>query len=101
VLAFYDGAAGHRFDEAAALWSPRMQAAYPPAQFINGRFSQTQRIAVDRADVVSSDDAAGRATVAVEVVEVADGATQRWRGTWQVVRGPDGWLLDQPNLAAA
>lgn len=77
-----------------------MQAQYPPAENIAGRFSQTQRLWVNSAQVVSV--SGDRATVAVDLGEVtgSPAVTRRWVGTWQLVRGPSGWLLDAPNLRA-
>ncbi|MBI3971556.1 MAG: serine/threonine protein kinase [Chloroflexi bacterium] len=100
VLTFYRLVAQHEFDRAVPFWTPRMQAAYPPDVNIYRRFGQTQQITVERADVISLDQAAGRATVAVVLVEVTGEppATRRWDGTWQLVRMPTGWLLDQPNF---
>ena len=76
-----------------------MRAAYPPGENINGRFARTDRMLVQRADVISVDQASGRATVAIDLQEVLDsGVTRHWSGTWGLVRGTSGWLLDQPNL---
>jgi hypothetical protein len=41
VTGFYQLVDDHRFGEAATMWSPRMQASYPPAENITGRFSRT------------------------------------------------------------
>jgi hypothetical protein len=100
VASFYGLISQHEFDLATRLWSARMQAAYPPGQNIYGRFAQTQRISVQRADVVTLDQAAGRATVAVDVAEVIGSppTTRRWVGSWHLVRIGTGWLLDQPSL---
>ena len=77
-----------------------MQANYPPAANLNGRFAQVQAMTLQRADVISVDQASGRATVAVDLIEVTGSppARRRWVGTWQLVRGPSGWLLDNPSL---
>lgn len=40
VQDFYARVAAHDFNAAASLWSPRMRAAYPPAQNIDQRFSE-------------------------------------------------------------
>ncbi|MBV9174557.1 MAG: hypothetical protein JOZ81_31230 [Chloroflexi bacterium] len=96
VQDFYARVAAHDFDDAAALWSPRMRAAFPPAQNIDQRFSGTRSVTVRRADVVSQ--TGDRAAVAVQLDEAAADGQHHWSGTWQVVRGPDGWLLDQPQL---
>jgi serine/threonine-protein kinase len=100
VQAFYGHAAGGRFDGAAGLWSQRMLVAYPPGENITQRFGETRELTVQRAEIVSVDEAAGRATVAVDLLEVVGSPpqTRRYVGTWQLVRGPGGWLLDQPNL---
>ncbi len=98
VQDFYARVAAHDFQDAAALWSPRMRAAFPPAQNIDQRFSGTRAVSVQRADVVSQTGV--RAAVAVDLDEVAADRQHHWSGTWYEVRGPDGWLLDQPQLEA-
>jgi hypothetical protein len=100
VTSFYQLVAQQQFELATQLWTPRMQAAYPPAENIRRRFAQTEEISLRRADIISMDEAAGRATVAVDLVEVTSFATRRYVGTWQLVRAGAGWLLDQPNLQA-
>jgi len=100
VRSFYALLEQGNFDDATGLWTAHMRGAYPPAENVYGRFARTQALTVRRADVVALDAAAGRATVAVDLTEVVGppAATRRYVGTWQVVRGPSGWLLDQPNL---
>ncbi len=75
-----------------------MRAAFPPAQNIEQRFSGTHAVTVQRADVVSQTD--DHAAVAVDLDEAAADGEHHWSGTWQVVRTPDGWLLDEPQLQA-
>ena len=101
VVVFYHLAAQHDFGAAAALWSDRMRAQYPPSSDIDQRFSGTTAVDIQEAKVVSYDSAAGRATVAVQLVEQTDSGSTRWVGTWDVVRGPNGWLLDQPDLRSS
>jgi len=96
VQDFYARVAAHDFQDAAALWSPRMRATFPPAQNIDQRFSRTRAVTVRRADVVSQNG--DRAAVAVDLDEAAADGQHHWSGTWYEVRGPDGWLLDQPQL---
>jgi len=97
VRGFYQLVSAHQFDAAASLWSARQQAQYPPAINIAGRFANTSEISVDMARIANQN--ANTATVAVTITEVKQGqAPQRLNGTWQLVRGPSGWLLDQPNL---
>ncbi len=100
VRTFYQYVNARQFAEAAALWSPRMRGAYPPAQNIDSRFAQTQTLTLSRADVVQVDAASGRATVAVRLSEVVGpaGSTREYAGNWNLVRGSSGWLLDDPNL---
>ena len=77
-----------------------MLTVYPPGEHIAGRFGRTRRLVVQRAEAVALNTGAGRATVAVDVLEVVGvpPVTRRYVGTWQLVRGRTGWLLDQPNL---
>ena len=98
VTSFYTLIARHDYRSAAQLWSPHMQAAFPPAENINQRFGQTQMLAVERAEVISQDPVNGKAAVGVHVLESTDDGARRWVGTWYLVRGPSGWLLDQPQL---
>ncbi|GAC1317090.1 MAG: hypothetical protein NVSMB2_10470 [Chloroflexota bacterium] len=99
VATFYGLVSSHQFDTAANLWSEHMRIAFPVAENINSRFAQTQSIQLQRADVVNR--TGSQATVAVELTEVTTNGQRRYVGTWQLVRGANGWLLDQPNLQAA
>lgn len=102
VTRFYQLIGQHQFDQAAGLWSSNMRAQYPPAQNINGRFSDTTDMTLQHVKAIAVDEGAGRATVEVDVIEIVGsaGTTRNWVGTWSLVRGSDGWLLDQPNLQA-
>jgi len=100
VADFYARVARRDFRSAAALWTSRMQANYPPAQFIDGRFAGTSSLQLLGNQTTSVDVVSGRATVAIDLLETTSSGTQRWVGTWQLVRGNDGWLLDRPSLAA-
>lgn len=103
VVEFYRLIDEQQFDQAAQLWSERMRANFPPGENINGRFAATQDIVVQRADVVSLDEAAGTSMVAVEIVETtsAEPAMRRWVGNWYLVQESGTWLLDQPDLHQA
>ncbi len=96
IARFYQDVSGHDFAAAAALWSAGMQARYPPAVYIDHRFAATQQINLQAARIVGS--RGGQAVVYVRVVEVLDGQTRHWVGTWQLVNTESGWLLDRPNL---
>jgi hypothetical protein len=59
------------------------------------------RIDVQQAEVVEIDPQRRQATVAVRVREVAGPplpSEHVYVGTWHLVRGPTGWLLDQPDI---
>jgi len=99
VARFYQAVASHDFASAAALWTPRMQAQYPPDEYIDHRFAATQAINL-RAERTLG-DGGGLAIVYVDLVEVIGGQSRYWVGTWQLVDTASGWLLDQPNLGAA
>ena len=100
VADFYGRVARRDFAGAAALWTARMQASYPPADFIDGRFAATTGLQLLRNETTSVDAVSGRATVAIDLVETTSSGTKRWAGTWQLARTNEGWLLDQPSLAA-
>jgi hypothetical protein len=99
VRSFYDLITQERFDEAAALWSPRMQSNYPPSTNIYGRFDRTRQIVIR--DVSPVPQNTSGTTVAIDILEVLDsGVTRRWVGTWQMVWDGSRWLMDMPNLRA-
>jgi hypothetical protein len=102
VRSFYAYLEQGQFDQALGLWTARMRSAYPPADNIYSRFARTQSLTVHRADVVALDAANGRATVALNLGEVVGppSVSRTYVGNWYLVRGPDGWLLDQPSLRA-
>jgi hypothetical protein len=99
VSRFYQLVAQHQFDAAVQLWTARMQAAYPPGENVYQRFADTTSMTVVSDQVTAPADSS--ALVSVTVVEVRSGQTTRWVGTWFVVRGSSGWLLDQPALRPA
>ena len=101
VRAFYGDLDQGRFDDAVGLWSARMRATYPPAEYLYHRFAATRSLSLRRADVVSLDAAGGRATVAIDLLEVVGSSTRHYVGRWYLVRGLSGWLLDQPALEAS
>jgi hypothetical protein len=97
VRSFYALAAAHNYNVAAQLWSARQQAAYPPGEYINGRFDATQRIDVTIGSV-QVDAGEGRATVNIDIVETRSDGVRHWVGAWQCIRTPSGWMLDNPDL---
>jgi hypothetical protein len=99
VARFYQAVSAHDFQAAATLWTSRMQAQYPPAEFIDQRFSGTQQINLEAERMLG--DGGGIAIVYVDVVEVIDGQTRHWLGTWQLDDTSSGWLLNRPNLRVA
>jgi hypothetical protein len=100
VAAFYDDAAHHRWADAVALWSPRMQAQYPPDEWLIGRFDHTSRIVITRLRTISIDRGAGTARVAVSLTEyrTIQPSPRSFVGSWDLVRRDGRWLLDQPHF---
>jgi hypothetical protein len=98
VARFYQALSAHQFGMATNLWTARMQAQYPPAEYINHRFSATQQIGLRAGQVVGRNGSV--AVVYVDVVEHIGAQTRRWVGTWQLVATSSGWLLNRPNLRA-
>ena len=100
VARFYELVVAGDFDAAAGLWSDRMRAEYPPEGYIDGRFAPTTRIDLLRNDLVDIDEAAGTATVAVDLVEYRSSgpSPRRFVGQWDLIRTPDGWRMDEPHF---
>jgi hypothetical protein len=99
VSDFYDRVVAHDFDGAVQLWSSSMQASYPRSEYVDGRFSNTSSMALQRNQLVFT--GAGQATVAIDLVEVRGGRTYHWVGSWYLVQSGSGWLLDRPSLRPA
>jgi hypothetical protein len=76
-----------------------MKANYPPLSYIHGRFDHTQGLNVRITNVSQQ---ANTATVGVALAEQnSDGTVNGYAGSWNLVRGPSGWLLDSVNLSPA
>jgi hypothetical protein len=99
VATFYELVQRHEFDTAAELWTPRMRAAFPPAENIDHRFAQTQQVVVNRVEVVSA--RGEQVVVGVDLNERNAAGQRHYVGTWSVVRAGNAWLLDEPNLETA
>ncbi|HEX6062029.1 MAG TPA: hypothetical protein VF001_08155, partial [Candidatus Limnocylindria bacterium] len=99
VVSFYRLVTARQYAEAARLWSPRMQANYPPASNIDQRFAATRSISADSAVVISQ--GLNTATVSVYLTEVTSSGTRHWSGTWSIVRSGSGWQMDSPQLGPA
>jgi hypothetical protein len=99
VADFYRLVQQHQFDAAVRLWSPSMQAAYPPGVNVYQRFADTTSLNLlrDQASQTGGD----AAVVSIDLVEIRDGQTYRWTGNWYLVRASTTWLLDQPALRPA
>jgi hypothetical protein len=100
VQEFYRRIDRKDFAGAQELWSSDMRRRFPPDENIWQRFAQTRSIRVEQATLTNSNSAGGQATVSVQIVETVGtgGESQVFSGTWSLVRGSDGWLLDQPSL---
>jgi hypothetical protein len=100
VARFYDLVESHEFDAAAALWSDRMRAEYPPDEYIDGRFSRTTRIDLLRNEVLFLDADSGTAVVAVDLVEhrTVEPTPRRFTGRWDMILTDDGWRMDEPHF---
>jgi hypothetical protein len=100
VSRFYRLVANHDYDAAAALWSPRMRRQYPPSRYIDGRFTETTRIAINRLRIERMSLAQRDAVVFVDLTEYrSSGAARHWFGTWDLVLLNGAWLMDEPHLS--
>jgi hypothetical protein len=100
VEQFYTDVAYHNFEAARSLWSSDLLQSCPSATCINQRFANTTYIRINGISLQSQSSAT--ATVNVDLTEtLASGTTNRYTGTWHLVTGSGGWLLDSPSLNAA
>ncbi len=100
VVEFYYLLQRSDFENITPLLSGHMRDTVPWDPKLLRERTPPGELRVERAEVVEVDPSYREATVAVEVVETgkAESHTKRYVGTWQVVRGPVGWQLDQPDL---
>lgn len=96
VASFYNLVGQRKYNQAASLWSSNMQANYPPADNINGHFSQYTDVFLQSSKLVRQSN--GAATVYVTVTEVGPSGNTSVSGNWYLIRGPSGWLLDSEGL---
>jgi hypothetical protein len=76
-----------------------MKSQYPPSTYINGRFSPTTRIDINRISITSMSVANKTAKVFVDLTEYrTNGSTRHWVGSWDMVLTSSGWLMDRPHF---
>jgi hypothetical protein len=96
VRDFYAAVEAKAWDVATALWSPAMQAAYPPDVYIIERFAETT--AIDITSLVTTSRGDGRAHVEVTLLEyrLLETEPRTISGAWDLVKLDGVWLLDAP-----
>lgn len=101
VIRFYQLLEDGQYEALTPLWSDSRRASMSWNPTALKSRASTGDLTVRRADVTALDERAGYAVVAVDVLEVTGPAPlghRRYVGTWELVRGPQGWLLDEPNI---
>jgi hypothetical protein len=100
VLDFYNAVTVHDWETAIALWSPSMQERYPPQEYLIDRFARTTEIDITRLRTISMDADAGRARVAVSLVEhrSIEPSPRTFVGAWDLVLVDGRWLLNDPDF---
>ena len=99
VAHWYDLVQRHEFDAAYALWSDRMKANYPRQENLDQRWDDTRQVVIHNLEVIYVDESAGVASVYIDFTETKySGREYRFIGSWDLVLGPNGWLLDQPHF---
>ena len=89
------------YDRLPGLLSGRLRDTLPWQPDALRQRIPSGSLTVERAELVSQDADGRLATVAVQVRETIWPGSDRSRtyvGTWQLVRGPSGWLLDGSDL---
>jgi eukaryotic-like serine/threonine-protein kinase len=100
VVAFYGAVERHDWDTAIDLWSPSMQERYPVQEWLIDRFERTTRIDITSLRTISVDQDAGRARVAVSLVEyrTVEPSPRTFTGAWDLVRIDGRWVLNDPDF---
>ena len=99
VVHWYGLVADQQFDAAYALWSDQMKANYPRQTQLDGRWDDTDEVVVHSWYVNYVDEEAGLANVYIEFTEIKNSGAQSYlAGSWDLVMGPEGWLLNQPRF---
>jgi membrane protease YdiL (CAAX protease family) len=101
VVRLYDALARADYDTLVSLWSDRMRGLVNLDVEQLKEHAPSQDLVLQRADLASIDRERGEAIVDVEVLETLDsagGLKRRYVGTWRLVAGPSGWLLDEPRI---
>jgi serine/threonine protein kinase len=98
VESFYAFIANHQFDDAARVWSQNMVNTWGIQDGIVRRFSSTTALEIKDIRPVSQSD--GHAAVVVDLLEWKGSSPrgQELIGTWDLIQGPSGWLLDQAHF---
>jgi hypothetical protein len=101
VRQFYAYLEQGEFEQMEALLSDHFKQTMVADPTLLRERTPSGRIDVQQAEVVEIDPQRRQATVAVRVREVAGPplpSEHVYVGTWHLVRGPTGWLLDQPDI---
>ncbi len=97
---FYNLLAQQRYADLRGIMTGAIFASLPDPKTLDER-TPAGKLTVERAEVTDRDPSGNHATVTVDVVEQASSGTQAARhyaGTWTLVRGPSGWLLEASDL---
>jgi hypothetical protein len=100
VRLFYQLLGMQRYADLHRITTAGVLDALPDATALDDR-TPAGTLRIDRAELIAQDPSGNRATVAVDVVEELSASRQqsrRYRGTWTLVRGPGGWLLEAADL---
>ena len=96
IALWYELVENEEFDAAYALWSPNMKANYPRQENLDNRWSGTAEVRMEQLYVAQQSDT--YAAVQANFTEVyEDGSSVRRVGWWDLMMGPDGWLLEAPH----
>jgi hypothetical protein len=101
VRLFYQYLEGGEFESMGWLLSERFKSTMPWDPKVLRERTPPGQIHIEEIEMVSVDPPQLTATVAVRVVERAGPplpSLHTYAGTWRLVRGPAGWLMDHPEL---
>jgi hypothetical protein len=99
VRSFYYLLGQRDFQSVAWLFTAHMRDAMPTDPGLLRDRTPPGQLLIQQLTVLSVDRAGNSATVGIDVVEqLSPTDAKRYVGNWRLVRGPAGWLLDEPDI---
>jgi hypothetical protein len=99
VRTFYYFLGQRDFQSVAWLFTVHMRSTMPTDPGLLRDRTPPGQLMIQQLTLLSVDQDGNGATVQIDVVEqLSPAVARRYVGNWRLVRGPAGWLLDEPDI---